>query len=74
MPRLEADQAAADREEGFVDVVATFLADAEMPILVQPGDRPLDDPSLLAEPGAALFGQAIFAWMPRWRSSLRPLP
>jgi hypothetical protein len=39
----EADQAAADREEGFVDVVAAFVADAEAPVLVEPGDRPLDD-------------------------------
>ena len=36
-----------------MDVVAAFVADAETPILVQPGDRPLDDPALLAEPGAA---------------------
>jgi hypothetical protein len=30
---LEADQAAA-REEGFVDVVAAFVADAQPPVLV----------------------------------------
>ena len=52
MEQLEADQGAADCEEGFVDVVAAFVADAEAPVLVQPGDRALDDPALLAEPGA----------------------
>jgi hypothetical protein len=49
---LEADEAAADREERFVDVVAAFVADAQAAVLVQPGDRALDDPALLAEPGA----------------------
>jgi hypothetical protein len=33
---LEADEAAADREEGFVDVVAALVADAQPPVLVQP--------------------------------------
>jgi hypothetical protein len=49
---LEADQAAADREECFVDVVSAFVADAQASVLVQPGDRALDDPALLAESGA----------------------
>jgi hypothetical protein len=49
---FEADEAAADREEGFVDVVAALLADPQPPVLVHPGDRALDEPSLLAEPGA----------------------
>ena len=35
-----------------MDVVAAFVADAEAAVLVQPGDRALDDPALLAEPGA----------------------
>jgi hypothetical protein len=35
--QLEADEAAADREEGLVDVVAAFVADAQTPRLVQPG-------------------------------------
>jgi hypothetical protein len=52
LQELEADQAAADREEGFVDVVAALEADAQPPVLVQPGDRSLDHPSLLAEAGA----------------------
>jgi hypothetical protein len=49
---LEADQAAADREEGFVDVVAALGADAQPPVLVQPGDRALDYPPLCPEPRA----------------------
>ena len=52
MKELEADEAAADREERFVDVVAAFVADAQAAVLVQPGDRALDDPALAAEPGA----------------------
>jgi hypothetical protein len=30
----EADQAAGDADEGFVDVGASFVADAESPVLV----------------------------------------
>jgi hypothetical protein len=30
----EADQAAGDADEGFVDVSASFVADAESPVLV----------------------------------------
>jgi hypothetical protein len=52
LKELEADQAAADGEERFVDVVASFVADAEAAVLVQPGDRALDDPALGAKPGA----------------------
>ena len=35
-----------------MDVVAALVADAQPPVLVQPGDRSLDHPSLLAEAGA----------------------
>jgi hypothetical protein len=52
LKELEADQAAADRQERLVDVGASFVADAKSPVLVQPGNRALDDPALLAEPGA----------------------
>ena len=52
MEEFEADQAAADREEGFVDVVATLVADAQAAVLVEPGNRALDHPTLFAEPGA----------------------
>ena len=34
-----------------MDVVASLVADAQTAVLVQPGDRALDDPALLAEPG-----------------------
>jgi hypothetical protein len=37
-----------------VDVVAALVADAQPPVLVQPGDRALDDPALRPEPGAML--------------------
>jgi hypothetical protein len=49
---IEADQAAPDREERFVDVVAALVADPQPSVLVQPGDRALDDPSRCAEAGA----------------------
>jgi hypothetical protein len=49
---LEADQAAADGEEGFVDVGGAFVADAEAAVLMQPRDRSLDDPASAAEPGS----------------------
>jgi CubicO group peptidase (beta-lactamase class C family) len=35
-----------------VDVGPAFVADTEAAVLVQPGDRALDDPALLAELGA----------------------
>jgi hypothetical protein len=35
-----------------VDVGAAFVADAEPSVLVQPADRALDDPALLAQPRA----------------------
>lgn len=50
LEEFEADQAAADREEGFVDVIAAFVADAQPSVLVQPGDRTLDDPPLRPKP------------------------
>jgi hypothetical protein len=37
-------------EERLVDVSASFVADAQAAVLVQPADRALDDPALLAEP------------------------
>jgi len=49
---LEANQAAGYVQEGFVDVGATLVADAQPPILVQPGNRALDHPALATEPGA----------------------
>jgi len=52
LEEFEADEAAADREECFVDVIAAFVADAQAAVLMQPGDGAFDDPALLAEPGA----------------------
>ena len=46
---FEADQAAADRDEGVVDVGSAFVADAEAAVLVKPGDRALDHPAAAAE-------------------------
>jgi hypothetical protein len=43
----EADQAASDVEERFVNVGAALVADTEAPVLMQPGDRTLDDPNVL---------------------------
>jgi hypothetical protein len=37
-----------------MDVVAAFVADAQPSVLVQPRDRPLDDPALAAKPGAVV--------------------
>jgi hypothetical protein len=73
LEELEADQAAADRGEGFVDVIAALVADPQPPVLVQPGDRALDDPALVPSPEpCGVFGAAIFAWMRRRPSSRRP--
>ena len=52
-----ADKAAAEREEGFVDVAAAVVADEQSFELVQPGEGALDDPAGAAEPGA-VFGLA----------------
>jgi hypothetical protein len=32
-----------------MDVVTAFVPDTQAPMLLQPGDRPLDDPPLAAE-------------------------
>ncbi len=47
-----ADEAAAECEEGLVDVVATFVADEQSFEVVQPGEGALDDPAVAAEAGA----------------------
>jgi hypothetical protein len=44
-----ADEAAGEGEEGLVDVGAAFVADAETPVVVQPGEGAFDDPALAAE-------------------------
>jgi hypothetical protein len=43
----EADEAAADGEEGFMDLVAAVVADEEPLEVVQPGVGALDDPAVL---------------------------
>jgi hypothetical protein len=48
----EADQAAGDRDECFVDVGSAFVAEPQSAVLVEPGERALDDPALAAQPGA----------------------
>jgi hypothetical protein len=50
----EADEAAAEGEEGFVDLVAAVVADEQPLEVVQPGEGALDDPADAAEPGAVL--------------------
>jgi hypothetical protein len=53
------DQADGELEEGFVDVVASFPADAQAAEAVQPGDRSLGYPAEGAQAGAvglAAFG------------------
>jgi hypothetical protein len=39
---FSADEAAVDRGEGFVEVVAALTAEAEAAVLVEPGDLRLD--------------------------------
>lgn len=53
MECAEADEAAGDGDEGLVDVGASFVADAESSVLVEPGQSALDDPALPAKTGAA---------------------
>jgi len=47
-----ADEAAAEGEEGFVDVGSAFVADEEAFHLVEPAEGAFDDPAVAAEPGA----------------------
>jgi len=44
----EADEAAADREEGFVGLGAAVVPDEEPFELVQPGESAFDDPAVAA--------------------------
>ena len=50
----EADEAAADREEGFVDLVLAVVADEQPLEVMEPGEGALDDPAGSAEAGAVL--------------------
>jgi hypothetical protein len=49
-----ADQAAAECEEGLVDVGTTVVTDEQTLELMQPGKCPLDDPAVATEPGTVL--------------------
>ena len=49
-----ADEAAAECEECFVDLVAAVVADEQPFELVEPGKGALHDPAVAAEPGAVL--------------------
>lgn len=58
---MVADQRAANREEGFVDVVPAVVASLKASVLVQPGDRVLDHPAIFAKPravGRVAFGDS----------------
>jgi hypothetical protein len=48
----EADEAAAEREEGLVDLVAAIVADEQPLEVVQPGEGALDDPTSATQAGA----------------------
>jgi hypothetical protein len=48
----EADQRAGETEEGLVYLRRPLVADAQTPILSNPGKRPFDYPALAAETGA----------------------
>jgi hypothetical protein len=51
----EANQAAPEREEGFVDLGAAVVADEQPLELVKPGEGALDHPTRASQPGA-VFG------------------
>lgn len=44
-----ADEATGEGKEGFMDVGAAFVADAQATVLMQPGESALDDPAFPAE-------------------------
>lgn len=48
----EADEAAAEREEGLVDLGSAVVTDKQSFEVVQPGKGALDDPAGTTEPGA----------------------
>ena len=54
----EADEAAGEGEECFVDLVAAVVADEQSLELVEPGEGAFDDPAVAAEPGAMVGASA----------------
>ena len=53
----EADEAAGESEECFVDLVAPVVADEESLVVVEPGEGALDNPADTSQSGA-VFGLA----------------
>jgi hypothetical protein len=51
---LEADEGAAEGEEGLMDVGAAFVADSQPAKAVEPSQHPLDHPAVPSELLAAL--------------------
>lgn len=51
---VEADEGAAEDNEGFVDVGAPLVADGQTAEAVEPGERSFDDPAVAAQPLAAV--------------------
>jgi hypothetical protein len=47
--RVEADQQAAERQEGLMDLVVALVADRHPPVAVEPVQRPLHDPAVPAQ-------------------------
>ena len=62
------DQADGEADDGFVDVVASFPADAQASEAVEPGDRALDDLAEDAQAGAARLAS------PRGHGAVASLP
>jgi hypothetical protein len=55
---IPADQSATQGQECLVKVRPFFVAHAQSPALIQPSERPLDDPAPSAQ-SAAMFGVAL---------------
>jgi hypothetical protein len=55
---IPADQSTTQGQECLVKVRPFFVAQAQSPELIQPSERPLDDPAPSAQ-SAAMFGVAL---------------
>ena len=53
MQGSEADDGCGEDEEGAIEIGVSFVSDDETSELVDPGEGPFDNPSVLAEMGAA---------------------
>jgi hypothetical protein len=64
-----ADEAAAEGEEGFVDVSAAVVPNEQPLELVQPGEGAFDDPAVRPRPEpSSVARRAMTGLIPRWRS------